>query len=151
MQKMMRLSAMSIMLMFICSSCGVMFGGSKYSASINVRQHPKATITVNGQQIGTGSANVVLPRNKPLHVVVTEPGCQEQTVHFDKAFRTGNFLLSVIMWGIPGIIVDLGTGACYKPDHINDPNIVKMNDRNFNFSVDYKGCPAEATVTETSN
>ena len=29
--------------------------------------------------------------------------------------------------GIIGIGVDLGTGASYKPDHNNDPNIKKLN------------------------
>jgi hypothetical protein len=151
MQKVKRLSIVSIGLMFICSSCGVMFGGSKYAATINVKDHPKAAISVNGQQIGKGSAFGKFPRNKALDVVVKEEGCEEYTQHFRHTFRGGNFTLSVIMWGALGVLVDLGTGASFKPAHNTDPNIVKMNDKNYHFIVNYEGCPITPTVTETSN
>jgi hypothetical protein len=44
------------------------------------------------------------------------------------------------MWGLPGAIVDLGTGASYKPDHRHNPAIEKMSDKNLAFTVDYEGC-----------
>jgi hypothetical protein len=53
-----------------------------------------------------------------------EDGCDTKTQTFNNAFRTGNFILSVISWGFR-IGVDLGTGASYKPDHKNNPAIQK--------------------------
>ena len=73
-------------------------------------------------------------------VEVKEDGCAPKTQTFDKTFRTGNFILSAISWGIIGIGVDLGTGASYKPAHNSNPNIQKLSDKNYNFSVDYSEC-----------
>jgi len=118
-----------------------MFGGSKFSGSILVKDHPNATISVNGNQIGTGSAVGLFPRNRPLAVELEQEGCETKTVTFNNTFRTGNFILSLFMWGLVGIAIDLGTGASYKPDHISNPSIERMSDKNYLFQVDYKGCP----------
>ena len=128
----------------VCSlsinSCGVIFGGSKYAGNITVKDHPNAEIYVDGNKLGTGTANGLFPRNRPLNVQVKEDDCNAKTQTFDKTFRTGNFILSIISWGIIGIGVDLGTGAAYKPAHNSDPNIQKLSDKNYNFSVDYSEC-----------
>ena len=60
--------------------------------------------------------------------------------NFDNTFRTGNFILSVLSWGVLGIGVDLGTGAAYKPDHRNDPSIEKLSDKTYRFTVEYPEC-----------
>lgn len=117
-----------------------MFGGSKYSGTIVVKDHPEADIYVHGNRIGTGSAIGLYPRNRPLVVEVQQEGCETKTQHFDNTFRTGNFIASLVMWGIVGILVDLGTGASYKPDHVSDPAIQRLSDRNYTFTVDYSGC-----------
>jgi hypothetical protein len=129
-----------ILVCFCASSCGVMFGGSRYSGSIAVKDHPNASIAVNGNVIGKGTAVGSFKRDKPLTVTISEPGCKEETKTFDNTFRTGNFILSVVSWGLIGIIVDLGTGAAYKPDHTHDPKIEQMSSKNFVFNVDYTGC-----------
>ena len=125
---------------FSLNSCGVIFGGSKYAGNITVKDHPNAEIYVDGNKVGTGNANGLFSRNRPLSVEVKEDGCAPKTQTFDKTFRTGNFILSVISWGIIGIGVDLGTGASYKPAHNSNPNIQKLSDKNYNFSVDYSEC-----------
>jgi len=122
------------------TSCGVMFGGSRYQAHIKVKDHPKADIYANGEKIGTGEASALFKRNRPLKVEVKQDKCEPKTKNFDNAFRTGNFILSAISWGLIGICVDIGTGASYKPDHKNDPNIEKVSDKTFNFNVDYSEC-----------
>lgn len=122
------------------TSCGVMFGGSKYAAEISVENHPNADIYVDGNKIGTGNAHGLFSRNRVLNVQVKENGCEPKTQTFDKSFRTGNFILSVISWGIIGIGVDLGTGAAYKPAHNSNPNIQKISDKNYKFTVDYSEC-----------
>ena len=132
--------ATSVVLIMSLNSCGVIFGGSKYSGTINVVDHPNAEIYVDGTKLGNGQATSLFPRNRPLAVEVKQEGCEPQTQTFDKSFRTGNFILSVLSWGIIGIGVDLGTGAAYKPAHNTNPKIKKLSDKNYSFDVDYSKC-----------
>jgi hypothetical protein len=134
------ITAITISSSILLSSCGVMFGGSKYNANIKVKDHPNAEIYANGEKIGTGEVSTSFKRNQPLKVEVKQDKCQPKTKNFDNSFRTGNFILSAISWGLVGIAVDLGTGASYKPDHKNDPDIEKLSDKNYKFTVDYSEC-----------
>ncbi len=122
------------------NSCGVIFGGSKYAGTINVKDHPNAEIYVNGSKLGNGQATGLFNRNERLVVEVKQEGCETTKQQFDKSFRTGNFILSAISWGLAGIAVDLGTGAAYKPAHDTDTNIQKISDKMYNFNVDYSQC-----------
>lgn len=131
-----------IFLLPIFTSCGVMFGGSKYMAMIEVKNHPDAEIYVDGNKIGTGSGSGLFERNRPLTIEVKETGCEPKTKTFYKTFRTGNFILSLAVWGLIGIAIDLGTGASFKPNHRKIPEVQKMSDRNFKFDIDYENCNA---------
>lgn len=124
----------------LMNSCGVMFGGSKYNGTIKVKEHPNAEIIVDGLKLGSGQVTSLFPRNKPLVVEVKQEGCPTKTQTFDKSFRTGNFILSALSWGIIGIGVDLGTGASYKPAHNSNSAIKKLSDKNYEFEVDYSEC-----------
>ena len=137
--------SISIILVFVSmsilfSSCGVMFGGSKYQATIIAKDHPNAEIYVNGTKMGNGQVTTLLPRNQTLKVELKQEGCESKSQSFEKKFRTGNFILSVLSWGLIGLGVDLGTGASYKPDHKNNPAIKKESDKNYTFTVDYPAC-----------
>jgi len=132
--------AVAILFSSTLTSCGVMFGGSKYQGTIVAKDHPNADIYVDGHKIGTGTTTKLFARNKSLVVTLEEKGCEPQTLTYDKSFRTGNFILSAISWGLIGIGVDLGTGASYKPDHKGNPAIQKLSTKNFNFNVDYSKC-----------
>ena len=103
MNKKLLITTCAVMLLSL-NSCGVMFGGSKYSGTINVNDHPNAEIYVDGNKLGNGQATSLFPRNRPLVVEVKQEGCESQTQTFDKSFRTGNFILSAISWGIIGKI-----------------------------------------------
>lgn len=140
MKKSILIIALLILSSTTLTSCGVMFGGSKYQATIVAQNHPNAEIYVDGQKIGTGTATKLLMRNKPLIVTLEEEGCESQTITFDKAFRTGNFILSAVSWGILGMGIDLGTGAAYKPDHKGNTAIQKVNDKDYTFDLDYSKC-----------
>lgn len=129
--------------MLSSTGCGVMFGGSRYNAVIKVKDHPNAVITVFGKDVGSGRANGIFPRNMPLNVKVKEEGCPEKAQIFNNTFRTGNFLLSLISWGIIGVAIDLGTGASFKPDHLHDMDIKKLTYKTFYFNIDYTGCPVK--------
>ena len=125
---------------FSLSSCGVMFGGSHYDANIKVAEHPNAQIYANGEKIGEGEVSKSLKRNKDLKIEVKQDGCEPKSQNFEKTFRTGNFILSVISWGLPGIVVDLASGASYKPDHKHNNSIEKVSDKKYNFNIDYSEC-----------
>jgi len=129
-----------LVITFLMSSCGVMFGGSKYNAIIEVKNHPNAIITANGNKLGSGKVTALLPRNESLNIQISEEGCETKTQTFYKKFRTGNFILSVLSWGLIGLGVDLGTGAAYKPDHINNQEITKLNTKTFLVDIDYSEC-----------
>lgn len=129
-----------LMLSAICSSCGLMFGGSKFQGSIVAKDHPNATIYVNGSSIGKGAAMGLFPRNRPLTVELREEGCAAKSQTFNNTFRGGNFALSLVCWGLTGILVDLASGASFKPDHKHNPAVEKLSDKNFSFIVDYSEC-----------
>lgn len=126
---------------FLCSSCGVMFGGSKFIGTVTVKDHPKAEIFVNGTKAGQGTSTGLYHRNTPLTVEVRQDGCDPKTQVYGNTFRTGNFILSLVSWGLVGALIDLGTGASFKPDHRGNTAIQKVDDKNFTFTVDYSGCP----------
>jgi hypothetical protein len=146
MKKIITLFLLSVLLTSTFTGCGVMFGGSKFNGSIIAKDHPKAKIFVSGNKVGEGTASIIHPRNLPLIVEVKQDGCESKTQTFTNTFRTGNFILSLITWGLIGIAVDLGTGAAYKPDHISNPAIQQMSDKNFVFSVDYSDCGEPVVV-----
>ncbi|WP_281990559.1 hypothetical protein [Aquimarina aggregata] len=122
------------------NSCGVMFGGSRYNGKIIVKDHPNAEIYVNGEKAGVGTASGTYYRNRPLDVEIKQEGCEDHKKTYQKVFRTGNFILSTITWGLIGIGVDLGTGASYKPDHKNDQSITKQSDKDYTFTIDNPDC-----------
>src|SRR5690606_1290396 len=95
------------------SSCGVMFGGSKYAGTIQVKDHPKADIYVNGMPAGTGTATGLYPRNRPLVVEVRQEGCEHKSQTYINTFRTGNFIAMFESWGLIGIVIVAVTGASY--------------------------------------
>ncbi len=131
--------ALLLSMTILLNSCGVMFGGSKYQGTIVAKDHPNAEIYANGKKLGNGQATALFPRDKDLTVELKEPGCETKTQTFGTSFRTGNFILSVFAWGLIGLIVDLGTGASYKPDRKN-PSIKQENTKDFTFTVDGPAC-----------
>lgn len=125
-----------------------MFGGSKYMGIIEARNHPNAEIYVGGRKLGNGSATSLFPRNQQLIVELRQEGCESHIRTFNKSFRTGNFILSFVMWGLIGVAVDLASGAAYKPDSKSDPDVIQKSTKNFYFSVDYPDCPPTATSSK---
>jgi hypothetical protein len=132
--------ALLLSMTVVLNSCGVMFGGSKYNGTIIAKDHPNAEIYVGGKKLGSGQVTALFPRNKELTVELKEAGCETKSQTFGKAFRTGNFILSVVSWGLIGLGVDLGTGASYKPDHKGNPAIKKVSTKDFTFTVDGPVC-----------
>jgi len=122
------------------NSCGVMFGGSRYQGTIIAKDHPNAEIYVNGKKMGNGQVIGLFDRDKALNVEVKEQGCETKTQVFNKRFRTGNFILSVLSFGLVGLITDLATGAAYKPNHKSDPAVQKVSDKDYTFTIALPEC-----------
>lgn len=135
-----KLLSVFLSLFILLSSCGVIFGGSKYYANVEVKDHPDAKIFVNGAHVGTGKTMQLLPRDQNLQIRLEQKGCPTQTKTYYKAFRGGNFVLSVFTWGIIGALVDVGTGASFKPDHLNQAEVYRLSTKSFMFKVDYDAC-----------
>ncbi len=132
--------ASTIVISMTMNSCGVMFGGSRYNATIIAKNHPNAEIYVNGEKSGTGTVKGTYYRNRPLEVKIKEDGCEEHKKTYHEVFRTGNFILSAFTWGLLGIGIDLGTGAAFKPDHRREASITKKNSKNFVFNIEHPDC-----------
>lgn len=124
------------------SSCGVIFGGSRFKGTIIVKNHPNAQVYVQGNKIGEGIAVGLFSRKLPFIVEIRQDGCDTEKFVFNNTFRTGNFLLTTLTF--VGIFVDSGTGACYKPDHISNPAIKRLSDKDYVFSIDYSQCAPES-------
>jgi hypothetical protein len=140
MKKRISIAVITLSMLMVLNSCGVMFGGSRYEGTIIANGHPNAQIYIDGQKMGNGQVTALFPRNKSLNVELKEEGCDSKKQTFNNAFRTGNFILSVFSFGLLGIGVDLGTGAAYKPDHRNNPAVQKVTDKKYTFNVDYSDC-----------
>jgi len=122
------------------SSCGVIFGGSQYSAAVIARNQSDAQISVNGLVRGKGNVMGVYMRKDPLVIEIRQADCDPQVWYFNPKIRTGNLILSGISFGLTGILVDLLTGACYQPNFKGDPSIERISRKEFLFSLDYRGC-----------
>lgn len=140
MTKRISIVALLLSMSILFNSCGVIFGGSKYQGTIVAKDHPNAEIYANGKKLGNGTATALFYRDQPLTVELKQEGCETKNKTFDKSFRTGNFILSVLTFGLVGLAVDLGTGASYKPSHKRIPEIQKVNDKEYTFNIDYSDC-----------
>jgi hypothetical protein len=130
-----------ILLCLSLSGCGVIFGGSMYNASIVVRNNPDALIYVNGNKLGKGAAIRSFQRNRPLTVELRDQNCEAQVKTFYNRFRVGNFILSAFTFGLLGMAVDFASGACYQPDYLHDPMVIRETFKTYTFTIDYDGCP----------
>lgn len=135
-------------LMLFGSGCATIVGGSKYSADVMVDDHPDADIFYNGRQYGKGFADIRIPRKEAdkLTFTVKKDGCENQDFKYvSRKLRGWAIVGTIFTWtGNPipipyGLIVDLATGAVYKPD-TSEPGVRKDNYKRFEYTLDYTGC-----------
>jgi hypothetical protein len=147
------------------SGCGVMFGGSKYYGTVIVRNNAQALIFADGVAIGKGRVTSRFPRRGPLQIKLSYDSCAPHVQTFSSRVRGGNVVLNLMAGVLLGsvvaltiddvdgrilrepvaipLIIDIASGAAYKPDHRRNPAVIKVNRKTFLFSLDYPGCPAE--------
>jgi hypothetical protein len=143
----------------LLSNCATIVGGSRYIAHVVVADRPNAKIVINGEQKGNGSATFPVMRKTADKLVITvkEEGCPEETFRYtSKIFRGWAFFGSIVGWTgvysstdgtwIPlpfGVIVDLATGAVWKPD-VTEKGVTKEDYKNFRYTINYTGCPTKS-------
>lgn len=94
------------------TGCASMFGRSSDLVTIRSTD-PEATILVNGNAIGTGTAQYKVKRGKDVTLTVSKTGCQERSVQTDTSL-VGWTWLNIFFW--PGFIVDAATGDMRRTD-----------------------------------
>ena len=141
-----------ILLSFVWSSCGTIIGGSKYYASVVVKDHPNARISYHGLQRGIGTAIFKVQRNQAnkFSFTVKEEGCSEQQFDYrSRSFRGWAFVGTLVTWTgyvagvyIPwGATIDLIDGALWKPNAAEN-GVIKVDHKNYSYPVNYAGCSA---------
>jgi hypothetical protein len=134
------------------SGCATIVGGSKYNAKVRVPDHPEAEIKYEGSYKGKGEANFKAKRRDAddFTVTIEKEDCKSKTRRFSqRSFRGWSFFGTLVGWTgfIPGttiplptgFIVDMATGALWKPD-ISEKGVSKQDYDNFIYTVNYEGC-----------
>ena len=130
------LSVVLVATILFLSSCAAMTRTSTYNANIKTN-NPNAKIYANGEMIGTGQAKGTFKRNNDLQITVKEEGCEDYTKNITKKFGVGFVFIN---WGLAGLIVDIATGAAYKPNYNIHPEVKKVDLKNFDITIDNKNC-----------
>jgi len=144
---------LAVFLLF-SSSCATIVGGSQYNAYVKVDGKPNAKIYYHGRLLGTGAANLKIPRKgaNALKFKVVQEGCPEQEINFTtRGFRGWALVGSLVTFsiitpvGIPipvGNLVDFATGAYWKPEQ-SHPSIRKVDYNNYHYNLDYSLCKVQ--------
>jgi len=114
----------AVLCITLTSGCAAIFGDKSDQITIHSGD-PAAKISVNGNQIGTGSAVYSVPAGKMANITASKPGCFDTTIQTDQSIR-GATWLDILFW--PGFIVDAATGDMHKTDptdYVVTPNCNK--------------------------
>lgn len=121
----------------LSQSCATMFSGTNYTANIRAVE-PGSEIYVDGKSKGTDKVTVRYSRKKDMHIEVKN---QNSTTEFDvlRTVKWGSQVANLLNWVyfIPlGTIVDAASGAIWQPEHKEIPEVVKVDDKIFNITID---------------
>lgn len=94
------------------TGCATIFGPSQDVVNIQSRDKD-ATLLVNGNEIGKGSATHPVKRGKMATITASKPGCSDRTIVTEQSLAGLSFLnlLNPLAW-----IVDAATGKMHKTD-----------------------------------
>jgi len=140
-------------LVVLFASCATICGGSKYNATVIVKDRTDALISYQGLQRGNGTATFLVRRKEAdkFAFSVKVADCKEQQFFYrSRTFRGWAFVGTIVGWTgyiggyyIPwGVFTDLGTGALWKPN-VNEQGVIKLDYKNFAYPVTYTGCPTD--------
>lgn len=104
-----RLNLLALCSVVMLPGCATIIHGKNQSVEI-MSNPPGADVLVDGQPRGTTPLKTEMRRGQPHYVQIQKPGyLTETTVTTTKLNATP--ILNVILGGVPGMAVDLGTGA----------------------------------------
>lgn len=111
-----KLSIISLGLVLgLSTGCASIFGDNNDQISIRSND-PQATLQVNGNNVGTGSAIYSVPHGQTTLITATKPGCEPRSVATSQTIR-GATWLDIFFW--PTFLIDAATGAMHKTDPDN--------------------------------
>lgn len=136
MKKIVELTLITIGAIFLFNSCASILSGTKQK--VHVSTEPSgARVYVNGKDKNVITpCEIKIPRKKEVTLTFQKTGYQDGSVK-EKGKFNSVVLANIILGGIPGFLVDYGTGAWYKYENTNihykfetdedknDPTIVK--------------------------
>lgn len=134
------------------SSCATIIGGSKFNADVTVSNDRNVKIIHQGREVGTGFARFQVNRKDAdkFSFTLRKEGCKDQVYTFkSRTFRGWAFCGSLATWTfiingvvpVPvGFIVDLATGAFWKPN-VREPGVIKEDYKNFKYLITFDDCP----------
>lgn len=107
-----------IVISMFCSCASILSGRKQ---KVNITSYPSgARIYVNGKDQGVITPSTIkLPRKKSVSLVFQKSGYEDGTLEQGSSFNFAT-LGNILLGGIPGFLIDWGTGAIYKyPSNIN--------------------------------
>lgn len=138
MKNILKLSLLMIVVMTL-NSCATMFSGTSYTANIKATR-PGSEIYVDGKLKGTDQATLRIKRKLEPTIEVKNG---DDTTEFEvlRTIKWGSQVANLLNWiyFIPtGTIIDAATGAIWQPEHKNVPEVVKVDNKNFNITITNK-------------
>lgn len=139
-------------LSILFSSCATIIGGSKFNADVVVSNDRNVKIIHQGREVGTGFARFKVNRKDAdkFSFILRKDGCRDQVYTFkSRTFRGWAFCGSLVTWTflingivpVPvGVILDLATGAFWKPN-VREPGVFKEDFKNFKYLITFDDCP----------
>ena len=105
-------AAVSLVAVFLASGCATLVSGSHQQFKIDSTP-PGAKISYNGKEIGTTPFEGPVPRTENAEIVISLDDYETKTVNRHANMNpmvAGN----LVSFFVPGVIVDISTGAFYK-------------------------------------
>lgn len=94
------------------AGCSTMVYGTKQK--VKVDSVPSGATVILGGQQQTTPAVFCLSGKSGYDLVATKKGYQSGYAHVDSTFRAVPTIIGNILWLLPGLIIDFGTGAAYE-------------------------------------
>jgi hypothetical protein len=92
------------------TGCASIFGANADPITIHSK-YPDATISVNGNEVGSGQATYKVKRGSSVTIMASRKGCQDRTTISEQAFAgiAALNLVCIFCW-----IVDAATGKMHR-------------------------------------
>lgn len=104
--------AAGLLCSFVISGCSTIVHDSRQNVAVHTTPSG-AEVLLDGQQ-QVAPAVFRVKGSSSYNVIANKNGYKTAHAHVDGSFRFGSTIFGNILWLIPGLIVDLATGAAYE-------------------------------------